>query len=70
VIATVALSPVAVPQVPPTLVTDVLRDCGKVAAAPFTVVRVTVGAVMSMVIVFVPLVPELPAVSPWLATAV
>jgi hypothetical protein len=59
-----------VPQLPPTVVTGVLRDCGKVAAEPLTVVRVTVGAVRSMVIVFVPLVPVLPAVSPWFATAV
>ena len=60
---TVALSPVAVPQVPPTVVTVALLMYGNVRVVPFTVVSVTTGVVLSTVIDCAPLVPTLLAVS-------
>ena len=60
---TVALSPAAVPQAPPTVVTVALVEYGKVRTVPLTVVSVTTGAVVSTVIVWAPLVPVLPAAS-------
>jgi hypothetical protein len=60
---TVALSPVAVPHVPPIDVTAVLDVNGKVRGEPFTVVMATVGATVSTMIVRAGLEPLLPAAS-------
>ena len=70
VTATVALSPVAVVHVPPTLVTVVFVESGKVRAVPFTAVSVTVGATVSTEIALAPLVPVLPAESTCVAVTV
>jgi hypothetical protein len=58
-------SPATVEQAPPTEVTDDEVVYGNERKDPFTRVRVTFGAVLSIVIVCVPLVPALPAASPW-----
>src|SRR5262249_54338772 len=59
----VPLSPETVLQAPPTDVTVTLVEYGKVRATPFTCVSVTTGAVWSIVTVWAPLVPVLPALS-------
>ena len=64
---TVGLTPAAVVQVPPKVVTVVLVMNGKVRAVPLTVVIATIGAAVLMVIVCAPLVPVLVAVSVWVA---
>ena len=60
---TVALSPIAAPQVPPTVVTVALLMYGNVRAVPFTDVSATTGRVVSTVIDCAPEVPTLLAVS-------
>ena len=67
---TVALSPAAFVQVPPTLVTVVFVESGNVRALPFTVVNETVGATVSTEIAFAPLSPTLPAESDCVASTV
>src|SRR5262245_36890318 len=62
---TLATSPVAVPQAPPTDVTFVLVAYGKVTSEPFTFVRVTAGPTVSLLASFGPSVPVLPTASPW-----
>jgi hypothetical protein len=64
---TVLLSPAAVPQLPPTLVTAWLLLKGNVRTVPLTRVTATLGAVVSMVMLCAPEVPVLPAVSPCVA---
>ena len=64
---TVAGSPAALPQAPPIVVTLVFVVYGNERTVPLTVVSVTTGAVVSTVIVFVPLVPVFPPASPWVA---
>jgi hypothetical protein len=66
-IDTLAVSPAAVPHVPPSAVTGAFVECGKVRGVPFTVVSATVGAVRSMTMFCAPLVPVLPAASVWVA---
>ena len=56
-------SPAAVPHAPPTVVTVELVTNGNERAVPFTVVRVTTGAVVSTVIDLAPLLAELAAAS-------
>src|SRR5262245_11684926 len=60
---TVAFTPVAVVHAPASVVTVALVVNGNVRATPFTVVSVTVGAVVCTVITFGPEVPVFPAVS-------
>jgi hypothetical protein len=67
---TVPLSPEAMPQAPPTLVTAVFVLYGKLLMVPLTVVSVTTGALASIVMVWAPLVPPFPAASPWVAVTV
>jgi hypothetical protein len=69
-IATVALSPAAVPHVPPSAVTFAFVEYGNVRGVPLTLVAVTAGAAVSIVIVRGVLVPVLPSVSLWLAVTV
>jgi hypothetical protein len=57
------LTPAAVVQVPPNVVTVWFVEYGKVRAAPLTVVSVMVGAAVWIVIALAPDVPTLPAVS-------
>ena len=64
---TVALSPIAVPHVPPKVVTVALLRYGNVRTRPLTVVSVTTGSVLSTVMLCGLLVPVLPAVSLWVA---
>jgi hypothetical protein len=64
---TVAESPDAEPQVPPKEVTVALVRYGKVRAVPLTVVMLTAGAVLSMVMDFAPDVPVFFAASDWVA---
>ena len=64
-IDTVALTPAAVVQVPPTVVTVALVMKGKVRAVPLIVVTATTGAAVLMVIDCAPLVPVFVAVSVW-----
>ena len=64
---TVAASPAATPQAPPTVVATALVRKGKVRTVPLTEVSVTTGAVLSTVIDWAPLVPTLLAVSVWVA---
>ena len=64
---TEALSPIAAPQVPPSVVTVALLMYGKVRAVPLTVASVTTGMVLSTVIDCAPDVPTLLAVSLWVA---
>jgi hypothetical protein len=61
--ATVAVSPAAVPHAPPTVVALALSDSGKVRAVPLTVVSVTIGSVRSTLMTWAPVVPVLPAAS-------
>ena len=60
---TVAFTPAAVVHAPPRVVTVALVKYGNVRAVPFTVVSVTVGAAVLIVIDCAPDVPVLPAVS-------
>ena len=69
-IATVAVSPAAVPHAPPTEVTVLLVVNGNVRAVPLTVVSVTTGSVRSTVTLCAPLVPVFAAVSVWVAVIV
>jgi hypothetical protein len=69
-IATVPLSPAAVPHAPPTVVTVTLIDSGNVRAVPFTVVNVTTGIVRSTLIVCGPVVPMFAAASLWVTVIV
>ena len=71
VIATVTVtgSPAAVPHAPPTVVTLVFVVYGNGRRVPFTVVRVTTGAVVSTVIVLAPLVAVFAAASVWVAVS-
>ena len=62
-IDTVGFTPAAVVHAPPRVVTVALVMNGKVRAVPFTVVNVTVGAAVLMVIDCAPLVPVFVAVS-------
>ena len=57
------LTPAAVVHAPPTVVTVALVVYGNVRAVPLTVVSVTIGAAVWIVIDFAPVVPVLPAVS-------
>jgi hypothetical protein len=52
---------------PPSDVTLAFVEYGKVRALPLTAVSETVGAVVSRTIVWLALVPVLPAMSPWAA---
>jgi hypothetical protein len=61
--ATVALSPGAVPQVPPTDVSGALVVYGNVRGAPFAFARLTAGATVSTLIVCGPLDPVFPTLS-------
>ena len=54
---TVAMSPAKVPQVPPIVVTFVFVTNGNVRADPFTLATATIGAVVSLTIVTLPLAP-------------
>ena len=58
------------PHAPPTVVTVAFVVNGNVRAVPFTLVSVTIGAAVSIVIVLAPLVPTLAAVSVWVAVTV
>ena len=60
---TVGVSPEAVPHAPLIVATATLVMYGNVRMVPLTAVSVTTGAVVSTVIVFAPLVPELPPLS-------
>ena len=60
---TVGFTPAAVVHAPPSVVTVVFVLKGKVRTPPLTVVSVTVGAAVLMVIDCAPLVPVLVAVS-------
>src|SRR4051794_1177224 len=59
----VELSPIAAPQVPPTVVTVALLVYGKVRGVLLTLVSVTAGSVLSTMTDCAPLVPTLLAVS-------
>src|SRR5262245_38998351 len=67
---TVALSPVAVPHVPPTVVMLAFVEYGNVRALPFTFVSVTVGAVVSTVNDNGPCVVLLPTLAPCVTVTV
>ena len=56
-------SPATEPQVPPTEVTFAFVENGKVTVEPLTLVSVTTGAVVSIVIDLAPEVPLLPTAS-------
>ena len=60
---TVGFTPAAVVQVPPSVVAVVFVVYGKVRAVPLTVVKVTAGAAVLIVIDCAPLVPVFVAVS-------
>ena len=68
--ATVDASPASTPQAPPTAVAVTLIESGKVRAVPLTVVSVTTGSVWSTLTTLAPVVPELAAVSVWVAVIV
>src|SRR5262245_54229929 len=69
-IATVAVSPAAVPHPPLTDVALTFSDSGNVRAVPFTEVSVTIGCVRSTLIVCAPVVPVFAAASVWVAVIV
>jgi hypothetical protein len=69
-IETLALSPAAVPHVPPRAVTGAFVEYGNVRGAPLTDVKLTLGAVRSMTIDWPPLVPLLPPMSVCVAVTV
>jgi hypothetical protein len=69
-IETVALSPAAVPQLPPSDVTEVFVLYGNVRGVPLTEVKLTAGAAVSMTTVRGALTPVLPSMSVWLAFTV
>jgi hypothetical protein len=64
---TVVFTPPAVVHAPPSVVTVWFVVNGNVRAVPLTVVSVTVGAAVWMVIDFAPDVPVFPAASFWFA---
>src|SRR5262245_65044107 len=64
---TVGFTPAAVVHAPPSVLTVAFVMYGKVRAVPLTVVIVTVGAAVLIVIDCAPELPVLPAVSDWLA---
>ena len=61
--ATMAASPAAVPQAPPTVVAVTLIASGKVRAVPLTLTSVTTGAVRSTDRLCAPVVPVFAAAS-------
>src|SRR5262249_23168166 len=67
---TVGFTPAAVVHAPPMVVTVAFVTYGHERAVPLTVVSVTVGAAVLMVIDWAPDVPVLPAVSDWVAVIV
>src|SRR3954453_21248001 len=64
---TVGFTPAAVVHAPLTVATVALVVKGKVRAVPLTLVMVTVGAAVWIVIALAPLLPTLLAVSVWVA---